>query len=206
LEGGKTVRKLIQEFKNGESALVKMTTGEPIEGHVLPTRFERGLPTMFEIMGIPSMERVARDTPVTVYVEPPRPIYSEPKVVLTPTGEAVLAEYRLRAEANGGSEQGRPPTTKETPTIPAVESTATAQTDVDWKSVIAAVVDENALAIINIAQNTTKTTDQKMRAIYAIDNRALGWDSPKWAQVLRVTDAAIRKCDWWREDRLRLRE
>ena len=77
--------------------------------------------------------------------------------------------------------------------------------DVNWRSVLAAVADENAVAIINIASDHTMTTDQKMRSIYDIDNRALGWDSPKWASMLNVTDAAVRKTDWWKIDRLRLR-
>ncbi len=44
-----------------------------------------------------------------------------------------------------------------------------------------------------------------MRAIYAIDNRVLGWDSPKWAKALKVKSQAIRKTEWWRIDRVRLR-
>jgi hypothetical protein len=75
----------------------------------------------------------------------------------------------------------------------------------DWKSAVAAVADENAVAIINIAGDATKTAEQKMRTIYAIDNRVVGWDSPKWASVLGVSDAAVRKTDWWIEDRPRLR-
>jgi hypothetical protein len=92
--------------------------------------------------------------------------------------------------------------------LPPVDSTATppTQSPEDWKAIVAAVADDNALAIINIAGDKAKTTDQKMRAIYAIDNRVLGWDSPKWSSVLHVTDAAVRKCDWWKQDRPRLIE
>jgi len=67
-----------------------------------------------------------------------------------------------------------------------------------------AVTDENAIAIIKVAEDRTKTTDEKMRAIYAIDRRAVGWDSPKWARLLGVSAAAIRQTDWWRKERKRL--
>jgi hypothetical protein len=77
--------------------------------------------------------------------------------------------------------------------------------DVEWlKAALESVVDENAIAIINVAQDTTRTADQKMRDIYAIDNRVVGWNSPKWARVLRVKDAAIRQTEWWKEERKRL--
>jgi hypothetical protein len=85
------------------------------------------------------------------------------------------------------------------------EATETPGDSTDWKAVIAAVVDENAVAIISMAGDASKTTDQKMRAIHAIDNRVVGWDSPKWASVLHVSDAAVRKTDWWKNDRPRLR-
>ncbi|MCI0460798.1 MAG: hypothetical protein L0Z62_27940 [Gemmataceae bacterium] len=75
----------------------------------------------------------------------------------------------------------------------------------NWEAVLEAVADDNAIAIINVAKDATKTADEKMRAIYAIDSRALGWTSEKWAKVLNVTGSAIRQVDWWRIDRVRLR-
>jgi hypothetical protein len=77
--------------------------------------------------------------------------------------------------------------------------------EAELKSVLAAVVDENAVAILNVA-NTSKSADERMRMIYAIDNRVLGWTSDKWAQVLRVSDSAVRQTDWWRSGRKRLQD
>jgi hypothetical protein len=74
------------------------------------------------------------------------------------------------------------------------------------KSLLAAVADDNAIAIINVAQDAAKTADERMRMIYAIDNRALGWKSAKWADVLEVSDAAIRQTHWWKIERKRLTE
>jgi len=78
------------------------------------------------------------------------------------------------------------------------------ETSAVFKAMLALAGDENSLAIVKIACDGKMTADQKMRSIYAIDKRALGWDSPKWADVLRVSDAAIRKTDWWKIDRPRL--
>jgi hypothetical protein len=75
----------------------------------------------------------------------------------------------------------------------------------DLKSLIGVVGDENTVAIINVAQDASKSADQKMREIYAIDSRYLGKTSPEWATLLRVKDSAIRQTDWWRLDRARLR-
>jgi hypothetical protein len=75
----------------------------------------------------------------------------------------------------------------------------------DWKALLEAVTDENALAIIEVAQDASKSADDRMRAIYAIDNRVVGWRSGKWSKVLRVTAAAVRQTDWWKTERTRLR-
>ena len=114
-----------------------------------------------------------------------------------PAGGPPMPNAEARGDASG---KPSPATPSETPPI---DST-------DWRSVLAAV-DENSIAIINIASDATKTTEQKMRAIYAIDNRVVGWDSPKWACVLigpngkNVSEAMIRKTHWWKEERPRLR-
>lgn len=77
--------------------------------------------------------------------------------------------------------------------------------DENWRARVEAVADENAVAIIRIAEDVSRTTEERMRDIYTIDNRAVGWDSPKWGKVLRVTDAAVRKTNWWKIERPRLR-
>jgi len=78
------------------------------------------------------------------------------------------------------------------------------QREGDLKSILAIFGQEN-IAIFNIAHDASKTTDQKMAAIYAVDNRVLAWDSPQWAELLGVSDAAVRKTDWWKRDRSRLK-
>jgi hypothetical protein len=74
----------------------------------------------------------------------------------------------------------------------------------DWRSVLASVADENALAIVKLAGDSTKTADERMRAIYAIDNRAVGYTSTRWATILSVSAPAVRQTDWWKIDRKRL--
>lgn len=91
------------------------------------------------------------------------------------------------------------------PSAPTDTCTTPAPREPDWESVVAAVADENAVAIIKIASDESLTTDQQMRDIYKLDRRVLAWDSPRWARLLRVTDAMVRRTDWWRVDRKRLR-
>jgi hypothetical protein len=45
------------------------------------------------------------------------------------------------------------------------------------------------------------SADNKMRAICGIDRRFLAWNSVKWAELLGITDAAIRKTPFWQVDR-----
>ena len=52
---------------------------------------------------------------------------------------------------------------------------------------------------LEIVRCTELTSDEKMRAIHKIDPTAAAWDSPRWAEVLGVSDAAIRKNPFWKE-------
>jgi hypothetical protein len=56
--------------------------------------------------------------------------------------------------------------------------------------------------VIQIA-TSEDSADGKMRKIVEIDAAAWGWKSPQWGQLLNVTDRAIRKTAFWREDRPR---
>lgn len=67
-----------------------------------------------------------------------------------------------------------------------------------------ALGEENTVRILAISQDTKLSADQRMRQIYEIDARCLGWLSPKWAKLLAVTPEAVRQTPWWREDRKRL--
>jgi hypothetical protein len=107
-------------------------------------------------------------------------------------------------QAANGASTAPPPADAQGQRTPAVDESASGPADVDWKAVLESVVDENALVIIKIAGDKSKTADQKMRDIYAIDNRVVGWDSPKWGKVLGVSADAIRQTDWWKKDRKRL--
>lgn len=64
--------------------------------------------------------------------------------------------------------------------------------------------DEMSARIMAIAGDETKSADQRQREISALDNRAIGWDGERWAEVLNVTDRAARKTSWWKVDRKRL--
>jgi len=62
----------------------------------------------------------------------------------------------------------------------------------------AALMDETDRRILAIAGNGFPA-DQRMRDIALLDKRFLGYSAPKWAQLLHVTDAAIRQTDFWKE-------
>lgn len=59
--------------------------------------------------------------------------------------------------------------------------------------------------ILTIARSA-KTADRRMREIYEVDRRCLGWKSTVWAQLLNVKSPAIRQTDFWKVDRQRLTE
>lgn len=69
---------------------------------------------------------------------------------------------------------------------------------------IMGLMDAEQIQIIAIRDNPKLGVDEKMRAIYAIDNRALGWDSNRWGEMLGCTANNIRMQEWWRVDRKRL--
>jgi hypothetical protein len=52
--------------------------------------------------------------------------------------------------------------------------------------------------------HSDKSADEKMRAICKIDKRYVAWKSTRWAQLLGVKDAAIRKTTFWTSDRKRI--
>jgi hypothetical protein len=65
--------------------------------------------------------------------------------------------------------------------------------------------DEEAASRMQIILDDVELNlDEKLRAIYAVDNRVLGWDSNRWAGMLTSTPQAVRKTDWWKTDRQRL--
>jgi hypothetical protein len=125
----------------------------------------------------------------------------------------VLQIHRLeRNLLSSQTQYDAPAVTASEPTtavLPAPEGASHTQKeqprDPNWQSLLAIVADENTLAVLKVAQDLTKTADERMRTIYVIDNRVVGWTSGKWAEALSVTDAAVRQTDWWKIDRKRLR-
>jgi hypothetical protein len=63
-----------------------------------------------------------------------------------------------------------------------------------------ALLGDESRKILIIARSD-ENADEKMRAICGIDRRCLAWNSPLWANLLDVSDAAIRKTQFWRVDR-----
>ncbi len=68
---------------------------------------------------------------------------------------------------------------------------------------IESLMGDDDAAILKIA-HSKKSADDRMREIYERDNRVIAWDSVRWAGLLGVTDAAIRKATWWKTDRVSL--
>jgi hypothetical protein len=69
-------------------------------------------------------------------------------------------------------------------------------------SAVEALLGEESQRVLAIARGD-QSADDKMRAICAIDRQYLGWKSPQWADLLGISEPAIRKTMFWREDRQR---
>jgi hypothetical protein len=72
-------------------------------------------------------------------------------------------------------------------------------------SAVEALLTDSAPVVLKIVQSD-RSADDKMRAIAAIDQRFFGWKSPQWAELLRVSDNAVRRTRFWTVDRKRYRE
>ena len=64
-------------------------------------------------------------------------------------------------------------------------------------SAVEALLGEESKEILAIARSDKSASDRAI-AICEIDRRHLAWDSPRWADLLRVSDAAIRKSHFWK--------
>src|SRR5262249_38208181 len=140
---------------------------------------------------------------------------SKPTLALTSEGEKALAWRRLitnQASEAGPTSQipaGFPnqgvATLGNAPLADLAPAPPTSRSDAEWISIVTSVAGQRAAALISIASDATKTTDEKMRLIYAMNGQVLGWNSSRWASVLRVSDAAVRKTHWWKSERPQLR-
>jgi hypothetical protein len=70
---------------------------------------------------------------------------------------------------------------------------------------IEALLGEEGEKVLGIA-HSDDTADDKMRAICGIDRRCLAWKSPLWADLLHVSEPAIRQTKFWKEDRPKANE
>src|SRR5690606_40340611 len=62
---------------------------------------------------------------------------------------------------------------------------------------LASILDENAAAIAQIAEDTSKSVDERMRLIAIVKPDAQWWDSPQWAGLLKCTAGWIRQQPTW---------
>jgi hypothetical protein len=65
---------------------------------------------------------------------------------------------------------------------------------------VEALLGDESQQVLNVARSG-QSADDKMRAICGIDRRFLAYTSAQWADLLEVSDAAIRKTPFWRHDR-----
>jgi hypothetical protein len=57
--------------------------------------------------------------------------------------------------------------------------------------------DGTGVGVMRIARDTTRTVNERLYALVILDQRYEGYDSPKLAELCDVTDAAIRKTEFW---------
>jgi len=65
------------------------------------------------------------------------------------------------------------------------------------------LLDDDTLKVSRVVEDGSKTVDERLRIISAIDRRFYGKDSPELAGLFDVKPPAIRKTAWWKVDRVR---
>jgi hypothetical protein len=58
--------------------------------------------------------------------------------------------------------------------------------------------DETALKVLSIARDQSRTVEERMQALVAVDCRYQGYNSEQWADFLEVSSPAIRQTDFWK--------
>ncbi len=66
------------------------------------------------------------------------------------------------------------------------------------KPAVETLLGEDSGEILKIA-GSKKSTDTRMREICRLDRRHVGWNSPRWADLLDVSEGAVRKTPFWKE-------
>jgi hypothetical protein len=124
------------------------------------------------------------DADVIVYDgPPPQPVYSEPKLVLLPEGEAALSLHRMTAGAAG---------------LPNEKSSDQRSLEQQMERAVQAIGDDNAGKILEIASQKDLPGESRMQNILRLDRRFAGKDSNEWATLLGVTPAAVRGYQTWK--------
>ena len=104
--------------------------------------------------------------------------------------------------ANSRAKPGEAPTTEVEPQT-ATQSPAQAVSADEVGRLLDLIGEGTAIKILKVAKDQSLTVDQRMRALVLLDQRLDGRDSPKWAELLDVTEAAVRKADFWKERKTR---
>ena len=87
---------------------------------------------------------------------------------------------------------------------PAATEPATNATNVTDPALLAQfanLLDDTALKVLTIIQDGERSVDDKLRLLSALDVRHYGKTSKQLADLLGVTEQAIRKTKWWKVDR-----
>lgn len=75
-----------------------------------------------------------------------------------------------------------------------------------FTNIVTLIGDDSLGKKLVIAQDKSKTVEQRQREICALDSRVIAWSGSQWAELLgNCTRQAAEKTDWWKIDRKRLR-
>jgi hypothetical protein len=81
---------------------------------------------------------------------------------------------------------------------PAIAGAGTTDVEAQMRQIAEIVGDQNAGAILTIAQRQDWSADRKMQEILRLDQRFAGKDSNQWAMLLGVTASNIRQTGTWK--------
>jgi len=81
------------------------------------------------------------------------------------------------------------------------QSNGTEPIEEKMKKVVAVIGNDTSMRILSVAKDEEISADEKMRQVSRIDHQKALLGSPKWAQLLAVTEPAIRKTHFWKTER-----
>lgn len=74
------------------------------------------------------------------------------------------------------------------------------QTEQTTAAELIGMVSPDAAQIMLIAQDESKTAEERARLIVALDRQCAGWSSERWGKLLGVKPQAMRKTEFWKKD------